>query len=159
MKADYPVCDLLACLRTGTTLEDVHPLRPLNGENYLKSPREMEALFADYPKALENRCKIAAACEPSLDLDRNFFPRFPTEEKASHLLRRLVWEGAHRRYGNLSAPVKERLEHELTIIEQLDVAGISSLWDVVRFASAKGIRYAGRVRPPVRRWPVRDHGS
>ena len=144
-KADYPVCDLLACLRTGTTLEDVHPLRPLNGEDYLKSSREMETLFADYPEALENSCKIAAACEPSLDLDRNFFPRYPTEEKASHLLRRLVWDGAHQRYGSLSTGVRERLEHELAIIEQLDVADyFLVVWDVVRFANAKGIRYAGR---------------
>lgn len=145
VKADYPICDLLTCLRTGTTLEDVHPLRRLNGEEYLKSPQEMKALFADHPQALNNSYRIAAACEPSLELNRNLFPRFPAKEKASHLLRRLVWEGAHRRYGRLSPAVRHRLEHELSIIEQLDVADyFLVVWDVARFARSQGIRYAGR---------------
>ena len=40
-KQDFPVHDILTCVRTNTKLEEVHPERRLNGENYLKSAAEM----------------------------------------------------------------------------------------------------------------------
>ena len=58
--------DVLTCVRTLTTLEEVHPERPLNAQAYLRSPAEMEAHFADYPEALKNAEAIAERCEPAL---------------------------------------------------------------------------------------------
>ncbi|MGE5507213.1 MAG: DNA polymerase III subunit alpha [Chitinophagales bacterium] len=146
-KEDFPRHDLLTCVRTHTTLEEVHPERPLNAENYLKSPVAMAALFKRYPEACAATARLAEECEPALQLDRPLFPGFtpPSGEAPSAFLRRLTLEGARRRYGRLTPESAARLEHELDIITRLGVEEyFLAVWDVVRFARGKGIRLAGR---------------
>jgi error-prone DNA polymerase len=145
---DFPLYDVLTCIRTGTTLEDVHPARPLNGESYLKSTEEMAALFARYPQALAATLEIAERCQPALDLSRPRFPSYPLppgEASAASFLRRLVDAGARRRYGEITPPLAVRLEHELNVITKLGVEDyFLAVWDLVQFARAQGIRLAGR---------------
>lgn len=143
----FPVHDLLTCVRTLTRLTDVHPQRPLNQENYLKTPAEMKALFPDYPEAVNNTMAVAEKCSPVLELNARHYPEFkpPNGEPAQSFLRRLVYEGASRRYGSLNKRVRERLEDELSVINDLGYADYFLLvWDVTGFARNKGIRYAGR---------------
>ncbi|MDI6894449.1 MAG: DNA polymerase III subunit alpha [Bacillota bacterium] len=66
-REDFPVHDLLTCVRTLTRADDVHPERRLNAQNYLRSPAEMEALFAEWSEALSNTLEIAARCQPALE--------------------------------------------------------------------------------------------
>ena len=147
-KEDFPIHDLLVCVRTQTRVQELHPERPFNGENYFASPEEMKRRFAAFPEAVANTLEIAQRCQPALQLDQNLFPRyFPEEgpEKANQFLRELTWQGARRRYSSLSAPLKERIEHELSIIEQLDAADyFLAVWDLVQYARKHNIRYAGR---------------
>ena len=147
-KEDFPIHDLLACVRTQTRVQELHPERPYNGENYLASPEEMKRRFAAFPEAVENTLEIAQRCSPALDLTQNLFPRyFPDEgpEKAHQFLRELTWQGARKRYASISAPLRERIEHELSIIEQLDAADyFLAVWDLVQYAQKQNIRYAGR---------------
>lgn len=147
-KEDFPIHDLLVCVRTQTTVHQLHPERPFNGENYLAAPEEMRRRFAAFPEAVENTLEIAERCSPALDLTENLFPRyFPGEEpeKASQFLRELTWQGARRRYGTITPALRERIEHELNIIQQLDAADyFLAVWDLVQYAQKHGIRYAGR---------------
>ncbi len=147
-KDDFRIHDLLVCTRTQTKLGDIHSERPLNGENYLAPPEEMKKRFAAFPEAIKNTLEIAQRCEVALDLGRNLFPRyFPGEERQKSIqrLHDLTWAGAKRRYTHISAPLRERIEHELQIIEQLDVADyFLTVWDLVQYAQKQNIRYAGR---------------
>lgn len=147
-KAHFPVHDLLVCTRTKTRLQDLHPERPLNGENYFASPAEMKNRFAAFPEAIENTLLIAQRCQPALNLEQNLFPGFfPTgnPQKAIKALSELTWAGAQKRYSALTAPLRRRIEHELNIIEQLDVADyFLAVWDLVQYAQKQKIRYAGR---------------
>jgi len=146
-REDFPVHDLLTCVRTGTDLEEVHPARRLNAENYLKAPEEMRALFRSYPRAWANTLELAEACRPALDLEQRRRPRFPVPdgESAAGMLRRLAFAGASRRYGRLSATVSARLEYELEVIARLGYEDYFLVaWDIVRHATEKGIRFAGR---------------
>lgn len=147
-KDDFPIHDLLACTRTQTKLQEIHAERPFNGENYLASPREMQERFSAFPEALKNTLRIAERCTVALELGKNLFPRyFPGEgrEKSSQMLRELTWAGAQRRYSVITKPLRERIEHELNIIETLDVADyFLTVWDLVQYAQKQGIRYAGR---------------
>lgn len=144
----YKLYDLLVCVRTGTTLKDVHPERPLNGENYLASPREMKKRFSAYPQAITNTWEIFQRCEVSLVLNKNLFPKYtiPTEFSNSHqFLRHLVWQGATRRYGKITTKIRSRLEHELNIIHKLEVDDyFLVVWDIIKYAQSQNIRYAGR---------------
>ena len=147
-KDDFHIHDLLVCTRTQTKLGELNVERPLNGENYFASAEEMKMRFAPFPDAIKNTLEIAERCTLALDLGRNLFPRyFPDQgpKKAIRFLRELTWTGARRRYSSISSPLIERIEHELNIIEQLDVADyFLAVWDLVQYAQKQNIRYAGR---------------
>lgn len=147
-KDSFPIHDLLVCTRTQTKLSELHPERPLNGENYFASPQEMEKRFAAFPEALTNTLDIAQRCSVALDLEQNLFPRyFPNDEpeKAMQVLTELTWAGANKRYTTITPALCQRIEHELSIISQLDVADyFLAVWDLVQYAQKHNIRYAGR---------------
>jgi error-prone DNA polymerase len=146
--AGRKLLDALLCLRHHTTLDQAGKLLLPNGERVLRSPAEMAARFADRPAWLRATRAIAEQCEFTLaDLGYRFptFPTAPGESQAA-LLRRLAHEGARRRYGaRLSARVRAQLEHELAVIEKLDLAGYFLIvWDIARFAREQGILCQGR---------------
>jgi len=146
-KEAFSVFDLLTCARTSTRLEDVHPARHLNAEQYLKDAQAMRELFKAYPRAVAATIELADACRPALNPDEPLLPRYPLPEgeSAARVLRRLVYEGAARLYGSISRKVTERLEHELNIISQLGYEDYFLIaWDTVKWASEQGIRFAGR---------------
>lgn len=144
----FNLYDLLVCVRTGTTLNDIHPERPLNGENYLADPEEMKKRFRDYPQAIINTWEIFQRCQVSLVLNQNLFPKYPIPKgfvNSQHFLRHLVQQGAIWRYGKITKKIKERLEHELKIINQLKVNDyFLVVWDIIQYAKTNNIRYAGR---------------
>lgn len=146
-KSGFILHDLLTCVRTGTKVEDVHPERRLNAENYLKTAQEMAEVFAAAPEAVKNTWRIAEACEPVTIGEDKLFPRYPVGkgETAAGMLRRLTYQGAERRYSWVTAAVRARLDYELDIICRLGYADYFLLvWDLVQFARREQIRYAGR---------------
>lgn len=147
-KEDFFVHDILTCIRTLTKLEDVHPERRLNAENYLKSPAEMSRDFREYPAAVRETAEIAAACEVPVELGVPNFPAFkvPREfSSAAEFLRHLTFKGAEARYGRVTPEIKGRLNHELYVIEKLGYEDyFLVVWDLVAFAQQQGIRHAGR---------------
>ncbi|MDD4588339.1 MAG: DNA polymerase III subunit alpha [Heliobacteriaceae bacterium] len=147
VKEHFPYQDLLTCVRTLTTLDTPHPERRLNAENYLKSPRQMQELFPACPQAITNTLLLAEQCAPSLPGGEHLFPLFPVPPgtTAGALLTDLTRQGAQKRYGSLTPTIRERLDHELAIINRLGFADYFLLvWDLVRFARRAGIRLAGR---------------
>jgi error-prone DNA polymerase len=144
---DFRVHDVLTCARTLTVLEDVHPERSLNAQQYFRTPEEMTDLFRDCPQAVENAGRIAERCEPALRPGQYRFPSYdlPPGETAPGLLRKLVAAGAQRRYGRMNSVIRARLEHELSVISQLGFDEyFLVVWDLLRFAQERGIRFAGR---------------
>ncbi|HEY3314659.1 MAG TPA: DNA polymerase III subunit alpha [Bacillota bacterium] len=146
-KAGFPTHDLLTCVRTLTTIGEVHPERRLNAENYLKSPTEMVALFRAHPEAVRTTEEIAERCQPALDLGANLFPKFtvPLGETAGSFLRKVASQGAVWRYRTITPDIRGRLDHELDIITKLGYEDYFLLvWDVAKYARGQGIRFAGR---------------
>jgi len=172
-KSRFEVHDALTCVRTLTTLDDIHPERRVNAENYLKSSEEMGELFAKYPEAIANTLAIAERCTPGLDLSRRLFPKYqaspggrgcgngsvsandagnsndsarhPAGEPAAAILRRLTMQGAVERYGRITPAIRSRLDHELNIITTLGFEDyFLAVWDIACWARSQGIRYAGR---------------
>lgn len=147
-KEDFKIHDILTCIRTSTKLEDVHPERRLNRENYLKTEMEMGIEHADYCEGLHNSWALAKECECPLELGTPNFPAFDYYEgfsSASHFLRHLVYLGAEQRYGKVTSDIKARLDRELNVINHLGYADyFLVVWDLVKFATRCGIRHAGR---------------
>ncbi len=141
-QSDAQIHDVLLCIQTGKTLADRDRLRFETEEFYLKSPAQMEQLFSSVPEAVANTIRIADRCQLELEFGGRHLPRFPVPQgtDANAYLRRLATDGALSRYGSVEGEVKERLAHELDVIEQMGFCDYFLIvWDFVRFAREQGI--------------------
>lgn len=133
----------LTAIRTGTTLKELKQDQKQNDQYYLKSAEEMGQLFQSYPEAIRNTETIASLCHVTFDFGHYLLPRYPVPEphQAADYLRLLTEKGAARRYGELTEPVKQRLDYELSIINQMGFNDYFLIvWDVIRYARRNGIR-------------------
>ena len=134
--------DILTCIRTKTTMSVPSAEKLPNGHFGMKSPDELRRLFRRYPDTLAQTGELAARCGVSLDFSGARFPRLdlPAGESPDAALRRLCFEGAHRRYHLLSERVARQLEHELAVVSQTGLAAFFLIAaDVAR-------RFNGRCR-------------
>jgi error-prone DNA polymerase len=142
-----PLLDVLTCIRNKTTLDTAGRQLLKNAERHLKSPAEMAALFRDLPEAIANTQRIAEQCEFTLANLGYRFPDYPLPpgETPIGYLRTLTYAGARERYGTLTSRVRQQLEHELTVIGKLNLAGYFLIvWDIVRFCREQHILAQGR---------------
>jgi error-prone DNA polymerase len=148
-REDALLCDVLTCVKYGTSLQKAGTLLLPNHEFYLKSAAQMARIFAPYPEAIANTLAIAERCTFRLDKLAGQFPLFPIPagESSTHgYLRTLVAAGARRRYGDpLPVKVERQLEYELGIIARMDLAGyFLVVWDISRAAEERGVLCQGR---------------
>ena len=147
MHEDHRLLDVITCIRTKTTLDAAGRRLLKNAERHLKPAAEMQALFRDLPEAVVNTRRIAERCTFTLaDLGYRFpaFPLPPGTTAIGHL-RALTAAGARARYGALTSRIRTQLEHELTVIERLDLAGYFLIvWEIVEFCRRRGILVQGR---------------
>jgi DNA polymerase III subunit alpha len=143
-REDAPAHDVLLCIQTNAKMNETGRFKFDAEEFYLKTAEEMRALFRDYPEACDNTLDIAERCDVAVDFGTLHLPPFvpPTQESPETYLRRLVAEGATRRYGDpLSPEVRERIEHELGIIIRMGFAGYFLIVaDLILFARSRNIR-------------------
>ena len=119
---DAEAHDILLCIQTNKTVNDEDRMRYEGGQFYLKSPEEMYSLFPYAREACENTNLIAQRCNVSFEFNHYKLPVFdvPDGLTSSQYMRRLCSEGLVERYGeNPSPALRERLEYELGVIEQM----------------------------------------
>ncbi|OQA23316.1 MAG: DNA polymerase III subunit alpha [Actinobacteria bacterium ADurb.Bin346] len=119
-----------------------------SSENYLKSPREMAAMFYDIPQAVKNTIKIADECSfafPEGGVTIPFF-KTPSGESQDEHLRNLCCSGLAYRYGkNPCSRVLDRLSAELRVIKSTGFAGyFLVVADIARFAYENRIPICGK---------------
>jgi error-prone DNA polymerase len=141
------VLDVFTCIREHTHLDAAGKLLSQNAERYLKGDRQMRAIFADLPEAIENTSRLAERLAFSLENLGYEFPEYPVP--AGHtmesFLRTIVWFGAQQRYAAISAKVKRQLEEELSLITKLRFPGYFLIvWDIVNFCREHNIMVQGR---------------
>jgi error-prone DNA polymerase len=143
-----PLQDVMTAIRHKTTVADAGLLLIPNSERHLKSPREMIALFARWPHAIEAAREVANRCRFSLDQLKYEYParQYPDGLTPQMYLRRLAWEGAKQRYPvRLPPSVKKTLKRELRLIGQLQLAPyFLTIKEIVDFARGEGILCQGR---------------
>jgi error-prone DNA polymerase len=143
----YRIHDILCCIRTGIQIDSPNPMRPLNGEAYLKSREEMEHLWSQYPEGINTMERIANECTQGIVFEKNLFPEYsvPCGCNSRDVLKGLVFEGANQRYQKITNSIVDRLDYELRIISKLGLQDyFLVVWDIVQEAKSRGIRYAGR---------------
>jgi DNA polymerase-3 subunit alpha len=108
-----------------------------NDEYYFKSTEEMKQLFADLPEAILNIQEIVDKIEPFTLASDVLLPAFDIPEEfqdeadkedggkrgENNYLRHLTYEGAKKRYGEITDSIRERLDFELEVIEKTGYPG------------------------------------
>lgn len=146
-KADAKAHDILLCVKDGELVEK--PKKYIgkrgrefrygfpNDEFYLKSPEEMKKLFADLPEAIICTQEIVDKCEAYKLAREVLLPKFDIPEEFKHpedeedggkrgenaYLRHLTYEGAKKRYKEITPEIQERLDFELATIEKTGYPG------------------------------------
>ena len=142
-KEDANAHDILLCVKDGE--KQATPIGRGRGyryglpnqEYYFKSSTEMKLIFKDLPEAIENISEVIEKIEsytlarkvllPKFDIPEEFID--PEDEKDSGnrgenaYLKQLTFEGAKKRYPDLSDDIKERLDFELEVIANTGYPG------------------------------------
>ena len=164
-KSDSKAHDILMCIQTGKTVDDVNRRRYPSDQFYLKSQEEMYDLFSYAPEALENTVKIAEQCSFDYEFHVSKLPNFPVpEEYNTHFeyLEEVCFAGLIDRYDVFNdfrdKPIDlkairefcnsneealsyvERLNYELGVIDQMGyVDYFLIVWDFIKYANDNGI--------------------
>ncbi len=104
-----------------------------NDQFYFKTTNEMEKLFSDIPASLDNTNAVIDKIEV-LNLKKDILlPAFPIPKEFQlhtdanlnqfEFLQHITWEGAYKRYSDLTPEIKERIEFELFTIRTMGFAG------------------------------------
>ncbi len=143
---DHEAHNCLCCISTGKMADD--PGRLIYPKDaFLKSPKQMRSLFPDTSEACDNTLTIAERCNVELDLKSRHAPRFapPDGSTPEEFLTKLCCEGAKQRYGEITDPIKKRLERELDVIKSKGFASYFLIvWDLCNYAHENNIPVGAR---------------
>ena len=124
-ESDADAHDRLLCVNTGKFIDDPDRMR-YTGQEWFKSKEEMNRLFSDVPDALENTLEVLDKVEV-IRLDRDpIMPDFPLPQgftDADEFLRHLAYQGAEKRYPELTMDIRERIDFELDTIKFMGYPG------------------------------------
>ncbi|UCD55813.1 MAG: DNA polymerase III subunit alpha [Candidatus Omnitrophota bacterium] len=142
-KDDAIAHDALLCIQTQTTLGDPNRMKFQTDEFYFKPVEMMKKAFEEIaPSAIRNTREIAEKCNVELDFGKVHLPQYNPPEGVTRkgFLRKLTEEGLKQKYTSLDKRIKDRVEHELQIIENSGYTSYFLIaWDFVNFAKSKDI--------------------
>ena len=146
-QADWVAHDVLLCVNTNEKLstptskeysDDESGKRNtrfafFNDQFYFKTTAEMTKLFSDIPQAIDNTNEIVSKVE-NINLKRDILlPNFPLPDEFKihednvlnqwEYLHHLTFEGARKRYNEITPEIQERLDFELFTIKTMGFAG------------------------------------
>jgi DNA polymerase-3 subunit alpha len=146
-QSDFNAHDILLCINTGEKLstpalreftdDDVHVKNKRfafpNDQFYFKNTGEMTKNFDDLPEAIDNTNEIIDKVE-LLNLKRDILlPAFPIPKEFQihednnlnqwEYLKHITFEGATKRYSEISEELRERIDFELFTIKTMGFAG------------------------------------
>lgn len=158
-KEDAEMQDVLMCVQMGKFLDDTDRMKFSTDEFYLKDYDEMMQAMEGFEDAVANTVEIAEKCNvtiktkslgeiPGIDpkyklpASKNYIPVYKTitGEEPYDFLRRISFEGLHKKYKEVTQDLIDRLEMELEIISsQGFVEYFLIVWDYINYAENQGI--------------------
>ncbi|KKT97496.1 MAG: polymerase III, alpha subunit protein [Microgenomates group bacterium GW2011_GWB1_45_17] len=146
---DAEAQDALLAVQMRKILSDKNRLSMYSSPDfYLRTQKEMEQLFIEYPDAIANTAKIAERCNVEIPIGNWILPDFPLPKNETYesLLKKMSHEGLKKRFKEVTPDIEKRLDYELNIITK---KGFSTYFlivqDFVNWAKNQGI-YVGPGR-------------
>ncbi|HCQ77219.1 MAG TPA: DNA polymerase III subunit alpha, partial [Leeuwenhoekiella sp.] len=159
-KEDAPAHDILLCVKDGEKVATPkgrgrgYRFGLDNEEYYFKSADEMKALFTDLPEAISNVDEIVDKVEAFVLARDVLLPAFTIPEEfqfeedkqdggkrgENKYLKHITFEGARQRYPEITPDIEERLNFELSVIENTGYPGYFLIVeDFIREARNMGV--------------------
>src|SRR5262249_13284152 len=115
---DWEAHDILLCIGTNATVQEQKRMRLEGGSYYITSEEEMLRLFEELPQAVHTSGEVAQSVDLELEFGRIAMPAIdlPPGVTTDEHLRNVAYEGAKRRYGELTAEIRQRIEYELDVV-------------------------------------------
>ena len=145
----YDAHEARVCISTGRVLDDPKRPREYSAEQYLKSPEQMAALFADVPDAIDNTYALAQRCNLELTLGQYALPAYPvpSNETLDSWIRSQSHAGLDKRLlknpiaaGHTEATYRARLDLEVDVIARMGFPGYFLIVaDFINWAKDHGI--------------------
>jgi DNA polymerase-3 subunit alpha len=118
------------------------------GKNEIMVPPDKLILYyRDYPEIIRNTEKIFEQCVIDFDFstvkNKKTFSQSEYDDKL--LLEKLALDGMLYRYGKNNPVARERIRHELSIIDKLGFSSYFLItWDIIRYSISRGFYHVGR---------------
>jgi DNA polymerase-3 subunit alpha len=150
-RGDFDAHEARVCIHDGALLADASRPRRYSEEQYLKTPEEMCALFADAPGLVANTLEVAKRCSLEIKLGASMLPAYPVpaggtteghlaEESGRGLDERLEQARTLRGLSRDAGTYAERLALELGVICSMGFAGYFLIVaDFIRWARGNGV--------------------
>ena len=146
-KEDADMHDTLLCMQTNSDKDDPNRFHFANNEFYVKTAEELRDSFKwldseTFERCINNTVAIAEKCHLMLELGKSPLPDYkvPAGHTIDSYLEYLVNEGLKKRYGEISQSLRERVDYELGVIEQMGFAAYFLItWDFIHYAKTHGI--------------------
>lgn len=146
-KDDADMHDTLLCMQTNSDKADPNRFHFPNNEFYIKTAEQLRTTFKWMDEDLFNECiantvEIAEKCHLIIELGNSPLPAYevPPNHTTESYFEYLVYEGAKKRYGEISPQLKERIDYEIGIIEKMGFSAYFLItWDFIHYAKTHGI--------------------
>jgi error-prone DNA polymerase len=119
-KSDSKTHKILRAIHYNTTLSRLEKTKYKSENHYFRDKKEMEHLFPNSIRAIENSYIIAQNCKTNWNFNNVIFPNIiktnSTKNNLNYTLRKLVIKGAKKRYEKITKKIRDRIEYELKLI-------------------------------------------
>ena len=153
-EGDAHAQDVMVCIQTGKSINDVNRLKFASNQFYVKSAEEMAKVFQGHERLLGRTLEIAERCNSKIEKVYDPFPQFevPAGYSLADYFEHVTRQGFANRLkilrelqamGRLQHSLEEyeqRLSREIAIIRQMQFAGYFLIvWDFIRYAKENNI--------------------
>lgn len=144
---DADMHDTLLCMQTNSEKNDPNRFHFPNNEFYVKTAEQLRDSFKwmdseTFDQCIANTVEIAEKCHLILELGKSPLPDYkvPAGHTIESYFEHLVNEGLKKRYGEVSKDLRERVDYEIGVIEQMGFAAYFLItWDFIHYAKTHGI--------------------
>lgn len=123
---DAPAHEVLLCIQSGKTINDVTRPKYPGDTFYFRTSEEMKNLFKDVPSAIDNTLALAEKISFKMDFGQSQLPRYTLPEgfaSQDDYLRHLAYEGLKKKMPGYPAEIEMRLQYELDMISKMGFPG------------------------------------
>ncbi|WP_419958712.1 DNA polymerase III subunit alpha [Psychrobacillus psychrotolerans] len=141
-KEDAFAYEVLNAMDQSLKMNDHTRLKPSSDSLHILSSEEWSEWFFDAQSWIENTERMLNSCNVSIEKSASIMPKYPLPEtkNSKDYLRELCEEGLKKRINEITKPYVERLNYELSIINQMHYEDYFLIvQDFMRFSKQQNI--------------------